>query len=206
MIHELYDWVLSWSASPYAGPALFILSFAEASFFLLPPDVLLMALTLGNPTWGLYYAAIATVGSVLGGIFGYAIGWWGGRPLLVRFIGQERVATVHQVFERYEGWAILIAGLTPVPYKVFTLGAGAFYVNFKVFVIASLISRGARFVLVAGTLQFFGPWVKEVIEKYFNLFTIILVALIGIGFWVVKAHAKKFMKPSPSSSGGINTP
>ena len=204
MIHELYDWVLSWSASPYAGPALFILSFAEASFFLLPPDVLLMALTLGNPNWGMYYAAIATVGSVLGGIFGYAIGWWGGRPLLMRFIGQERVAAVHQVFERYEGWAILIAGLTPVPYKVFTLGAGAFYVNFKVFVIASLISRGARFVLVAGALQFFGPWVKEVIEKYFNLFTIILVALIGIGFLAIKVYAKKAMKPSPS--GGINTP
>ena len=205
MIHGLYDWVLSWSASPYAVPALFILSFAEASFFLLPPDVLLMVLTLGNPTWGIYYAAITTVGSVLGGIFGYAIGWWGGRPLLVRFMGQERVATVHEVFERYEGWAILIAGLTPVPYKVFTLGAGAFYVNFKVFVIASLVSRGARFVLVAGTLQFFGPWVKEAIEKYFNLFTIILVALIGIGFWAVKVYTKKAMKPSPSSSGGLNT-
>ena len=204
MIHELYDWVLSWSASPYAVPALFILSFVEASFFLLPPDVLLMALTLGNSTWGMYYAAIATVGSVLGGIFGYAIGLWGGRPLLMRFIGQERVAAVHQVFERYEGWAILIAGLTPVPYKVFTLGAGAFYVNFKVFMIASLISRGARFVLVAGALQFFGPWVKEVIEKYFNLFTIILVALIGIGFWAIKVCANKAMKPSPSV--GINTP
>ncbi len=206
MIHELYDWVLSWSASPYAVPVLFVLSFAEASFFLLPPDVLLMALTLGNSTWGMYYAAITTAGSVLGGIFGYAIGWWGGRPLLIRLIGQERVATVHQVFERYEGWTILIAGLTPVPYKVFTLGAGAFYVNFKVFVIASLISRGARFFLVAGLLQFFGPWVKEVIEKYFNLFTIIFVALIGAGFWAVKAHAKKSMKPSPSPNGGINTP
>ena len=76
--------------------------------------------------------------------------------------------------------------------------------NFKVFVIASLISRGARFVLVAGALQFFGPWVKEVIEKYFNLFTIILVALIGIGFLAIKVYAKKSMKPSPS--GGINTP
>ena len=118
----------------------------------------------------------------------------------MRFMGQERVATVHEVFERYEGWAILIAGLPPVPYKVFTLGAGAFYVNFKVFVIASLISRGARFVLVAGTLQFFGPWVNEIIEKYFNLFTIILVALIGIGFLVVNAYAKKAMKPSSSPS------
>lgn len=206
MIHEIYDWMLSWSDSPYAVPALFILSFAESSFFPLPPDVLLMALTLGNPSWGMYYAAITTVGSVLGGIFGYAIGWWGGRPLLLRFMGQERVATIHQTFERYEGWAILIAGLTPIPYKVFTIGAGAFYVNFKVFVIASIISRGARFFIVAGTLQLFGPWVKEVIEKYFNLFTILLVGLIAIGFWMVKIHAKKAIKSSPSPSGEINAP
>ena len=200
MLHELYDWMLSWSESPYAVPALFILSFAESSFFPLPPDVLLMALTLGNPSWGMYYAAVTTAGSVLGGIFGYAIGWWGGRPLLLRFMGIERMTMVHQTFERYEGWAILIAGLTPIPYKVFTIGAGAFYVNFRVFVIASLLSRGARFFLVAGTLQLFGPWVKEVIEQYFNLLTILLVALIAIGFWVVKHHAKKAMKASPSPS------
>ncbi len=206
MIHEIYDWMLSWSDSPYAVPALFILSFAESSFFPLPPDVLLMALTLGHPSWGMYYAGITTAGSVLGGIFGYAIGWWGGRPLLLRFMGKERVATIHQTFERYEGWAILIAGLTPIPYKVFTIGAGAFYVNFKVFVMASLISRGARFFIVAGTIQLFGPWVKEVIEKYFNLFTILLVGLIAIGFWMVKIHAKKTIKASPSPSGEINAP
>ena len=206
MIHELYEWMLSWSESPYAIPALFILSFAESSFFPLPPDVLLMALTLGNPSWGMYYAAITTAGSVLGGMFGYAIGWWGGRPLLLRFMGKERVAMVHQTFERYEGWAILIAGLTPIPYKVFTIGAGAFYVNFKVFVIASLISRGARFFLVAGTLQLFGPWMKEMIENYFNLITILFVVLIAIGFWVVKMYAKKAIKSSSPPSGEANTP
>ena len=137
-------------------PALFLLAFAESSVFPIPPDVLLMALTLGNPSWGLYFAAIATAGSVLGGMFGYVIGWWGGKPLLLRLMGQDRVSRVHDTFERYEGWAILIAGLTPVPYKVFTIGAGAFYVNFRVFVVASLLSRGARFFLVAGTLQLIG--------------------------------------------------
>jgi membrane protein YqaA with SNARE-associated domain len=206
MIHELYDWMLSWSESPYAVLALFCLSFAESSFFPLPPDVLLMALTLGQPSWGMYYAMITTVGSVLGGMVGYAIGWWGGRPLLMRFMGKERVAIVHHTFERYEGWAILIAGLTPIPYKVFTLGAGAFYVNFKVFVMASIISRATRFFLVAGTLQLFGPWIKDVIEKYFNIFTILLVILIALGFWLVKIHAKKAIKTSPSPNGEINTP
>ena len=191
MVHELYQWMLSWSDSPYAVPALFILAFAESSFFPLPPDVLLMALTLGNPSWGLYYAAVSTVGSVLGGVFGYGIGWWGGRPILIKFMGADRVATIHQAFEKYEGWAILIAGFTPIPYKVFTIGAGAFYVNFKVFVVASLISRGARFFIVAGTLQLFGPWVKELIEKYFNAFSILFVLLVALGFWAVKHHAKK---------------
>ena len=198
MFQDLYQWMVSWSESPYADPALFVLAFAESSVFPVPPDVLLMALTLGDPKWGLYYAAIATVGSVLGGMFGYLIGWWGGMPILLRLIGHDRVARVHDTFERYEGWAILIAGLTPVPYKVFTIGAGAFYVNFRVFVLASLLSRGARFFLVAGTLQLLGPWVKEVLEQYFNLFTIVLVACMALGFWIVKRQTKKALGPSAS--------
>ena len=198
MFQALYQWMVSWSESPYADPALFLLAFAESSVFPIPPDVLLMALTLGNPSWGLYYAAIATVGSVLGGMFGYLIGWWGGQPILLRLLGQDRVATVHDAFERYEGWAILIAGLTPVPYKVFTIGAGAFYVNFRVFVVASLFSRGTRFFLVAGTLQVLGPWVKEVLEDYFNLFTIVLMACMVLGYWIVKRQTKKSLDSSPS--------
>ena len=177
----------------------FLLAFAESSFFPLPPDVLLMALTLGNPSWGMYYAAVSTAGSVLGGMFGYVIGWYGGRPILLKFMGQERVATIHAAFERYEGWAILIAGFTPIPYKIFTIGAGAFYVNFKVFVLASLISRGGRFFIVAGTLQLFGPWVKELIERYFNIFSILFVGLLALGFWMVKHHAKKAIDtPDPA--------
>lgn len=200
MVHELYQWMLSWSDSPYALPALFLLAFAESSFFPLPPDVLLMALTLGNPSWGMYYAAVSTAGSVLGGMFGYVIGWYGGRPILLKFMGPERVATIHAAFEKYEGWAILIAGFTPIPYKIFTIGAGAFYVNFKIFVVASLISRGARFFIVAGMLQLFGPWVQELIERYFNLFSILFIVLLALGFWMVKYHAKKTIdSPEPAS-------
>lgn len=188
---ELYDWMLSWADSPYSVPALFLLAFAESSFFPIPPDVLLMALTLGKPGYGMYYAAVTTTGSVLGGALGYAIGWAGGRPLLLRIIGEERMKAIHNTFQRYEAWAILIAGFTPIPYKVFTISAGAFYVNFRVFIIASLISRAGRFFLVAGALQLVGPWMKEVLEQYFNLFTLLFVILIVLGFFLVRWQVKR---------------
>lgn len=190
MVKELYDWMLSWSDSPYAVPALFLLAFAESSFFPLPPDVLLMALTLGDPSLGMYYAAVSTAGSVLGGMFGYGIGWMGGRPILKRFVGEERIKFIHDKFEQYEGWAILVAGFTPVPYKIFTIGAGTFFVNFRVFVLASLASRAGRFFLVAGTIQWLGPWMKEILEKYFNLFTVLFFILLGLGFYVVHRQVR----------------
>ena len=195
---QLYDWMLSWSDSPYGVPALFCLAFAESSFFPLPPDVLVIALTLGNPSQAWWYATVATVGSVLGGAFGYGIGWFGGRPLLLRFMGQNRMDLVHQYFQRYEAWAILIAGFTPIPYKIFTIGAGAFYVDFRTFMVASIVSRGARFFLVAFAIQFMGPWVKELIEKYFNLFSIIFVVLLVLGFWLVQHHGKKIAQQAPT--------
>jgi len=196
---QLYEWMLSWSDSPYGVPALFCLAFAESSFFPLPPDVLLIALTLGNPGLAWWYATVATVGSVLGGAFGYGLGWFGGRPLLKRFMGQPKMDLVHEYFQRYEGWAIVIAGFTPIPYKLFTIGAGAFYVNFRTFIVASIIGRGARFFLVAGTIQIMGPWVKEVIEKYFNLLSIVFVVLLILGFWLVKYHGTKLTQPPPTS-------
>ncbi len=206
MFQTLYQWTLSWSESPYADPALLLLAFAESFFFPLPPDILLMALTLGNPSWGMYYAALTTVGSVLGGMVGYLVGWLGGQPLLCRVMGRDRISKVHALFERYEGWAILIAALTPVPYKVFTIGAGALYVNFRVFVVASLIGRGARFFLVAGMLQLWGPWVQEMLERYFNLFTIVLVALIGLGWWIVRLYKKKTLYHAASPSSNVKIP
>lgn len=193
---QLYDWMLSWSESSYGVLALFCLAFAESSFFPLPPDVLVIALTLGNPNQGWWYATVATIGSVLGGAFGYWIGWFGGRPLLVKCIGQDRMEFVHQYFQRYEAWAILIAGFTPIPYKIFTIGAGAFYVDFRTFMLASVVSRGGRFFLVAGAIQVLGPWVKDLIEDYFNLFSIIFIVLLLTGFWLVHYHGKKFPRPA----------
>ncbi len=195
---QLYDWMLSWADSPYGVPALFVLAFAESSFFPLPPDVLLIALALGNPANALWYAAVATVGSVLGGALGYGIGWYGGRPVLKKFMGQDRMDLVHQYFQRYEAWAILIAGFTPIPYKIFTIGAGAFFVDFKTFMVASVVSRGARFFLVAGAIQLFGPWIKEFIEQYFNLLSIVFIVLLGLGFWIVKYQGQKLTQKTSS--------
>ncbi len=188
---QLYDWMLSWADSPYGVTALFGLALAESSFFPLPPDVLLIALALGNPENAWWYALVATVGSVLGGAIGYGIGWSGGRPVLKKLMGQERMDLVHQYFQRYEAWAILIAGFTPIPYKIFTIGAGAFFVDFKIFMLASLVSRGGRFFLVAGAIQLFGPWMKDMIEQYFNIFSVVFVVLLILGFWIVKHQGQK---------------
>ena len=160
--------------------------------------MLIIGLTLGNPSFGLWYATVATIGSVLGGALGYAIGLYGGRPIAKKIMGQERMDLVHDYFQKYEAWAILIAGFTPVPYKIFTIGAGAFYVDFKTFMVASVISRGARFFLVAGAIQLVGPWMKEFIESYFNLFSIVFMVLLVLGFWVVRHQSKKLNHtPSP---------
>lgn len=196
-VKQLYDWMLSWADSPYGGLALFGLAFAESSFFLLPPDVLLIALTLGDPNQGMWFAMLATAGSVLGGMFGYGIGWYGGRPLIKKFMGEARMNLIHHYFQRYEAWAILIAGFTPIPYKVFTIGAGAFFVNFRTFCLASLVGRGGRFFLVAGAIQLIGPWVKDLIEKYFNVFSIVFIVLLLLGFWIVKHQSHKLSQATP---------
>jgi len=174
------------------GPAgLFLLSFAESSFFPVPPDVLLIALALIKPETGFYLAAITTLGSVLGAIFGYFIGLKGGRPLLERFISKERILFVHDYFNKYEAWAIGIAGFTPIPYKIFTISAGVFYINFTKFVLVSILARGGRFFLVGGVIFLFGPAIKISIEKHFNLFTIALILLIILGFAAIKLLTKR---------------
>ncbi|MBN1959235.1 MAG: DedA family protein [Desulfuromonadales bacterium] len=192
MIRRCYDWVLSWADTRYGLPALFLLAFAEASFFPVPPDVLLMALALSAPFRAFRFALIATAGSVVGGLLGYAIGWgfWGvvedSFYTYVPGVSAAGFAQVRDLFARYDFWTVFAAGFTPIPYKIFTIAAGAFHINFPVFVLASLVGRGLRFFLVAALFYYFGRPARQLIEKYFNLFSIVLLIAIIVVVLMIK--------------------
>jgi membrane protein YqaA with SNARE-associated domain len=190
-MRRLYDWVLGWSESRWGEVALFILAFAESSFFPVPPDVLLIALCLGRPKRAFRYALICTVGSVLGGMGGYAIGYflWQNAagdytPFAQWFFDHgwftlEGFADVKAAFEKWDFWVIFTAGFTPIPYKLFTIAGGVFHINFVMFIVASAVSRGLRFFLISWLIWKFGAPIKAFIDKYFNwlalAFTVLLV-------------------------------
>lgn len=182
----LVEWVTGWAQSPSANVALFAIAFAESSFFPIPPDILLITMALIAPKEAFYIALTCSAGSVLGGIFGYLLGWLGGRPFLHRVFSEKKILTVKNAYEKYEVWAIAIAGFTPIPYKVFTLSAGAFEIPFKPFLAASAASRSARFFLVAMAIFFWGEPVKVLLDKYFNWFTLGFVILLIGGFLVIR--------------------
>ncbi|WP_321370951.1 YqaA family protein [uncultured Desulfuromusa sp.] len=182
-----YDWVLSWAQTPQGIYALGILAFAEASFFPVPPDVLLMALALATPLKSYRFAFIATIGSIAGGALGYLIGWglWDTvGPYFYQYVPGVTVEGFEQVgdlFNLYGFWIIFAAGFTPIPYKIFTISAGVFSVNFPVFMMASLVGRSLRFYLVAGLFYYFGKPARVFIEKYFNLLSIMLfIVMIAV--------------------------
>jgi membrane protein YqaA with SNARE-associated domain len=189
-IRRLYDWVLHWADTPYAVPALFLLAFTESSFFPIPPDVLLISLALAVPKKSFRYAAVCTAGSVLGGMFGYLIGLElieaVGMPILNFYGVTDKYEYIRTLYNRYDAWAVGIAGFTPIPYKVFTIAAGAFKIDFPVFVLASAVGRAGRFFLVALLIYHFGPSIKSFIDRYFNLLTIGFLVLLILGFVLVK--------------------
>jgi len=190
MFRRLYDWVLHWAATPYGTWALFLLALSESSFFPIPPDVLLIALAVAIPEKSFKYALICSVGSVIGGCIGYLIGWQfmtGIGESIITFYGlHQKVEYIADLYMTYDAWAIGIAGFTPIPYKVFTISAGAFDINFWVFLFASLISRSARFFLVGGLIYIFGPRIKSFIDRYFNLLAIAFTVLLIAGFVIIK--------------------
>ncbi|HTR85502.1 MAG TPA: YqaA family protein [Reyranella sp.] len=184
MLRRLYDWVIRLAGSPYALPAMGIVSFAESSFFPIPPDVMLIPMVLANRTKAFRIALVCTVCSVLGGLLGYAIGFYFFETIgawLVKTYGlQSGLDTFRAGFAQYGTWIILIKGLTPIPYKLVTIASGAAHFDLFTFVWASIVTRGVRFFLVAALLWKFGEPIRAFIEERLTLVTwAFLIALVG---------------------------
>ena len=199
LLRRLYDWVLHWADTKWGTVALFLLAFAESSFFPIPPDILLIALCLGKVKSSFRYAAVCTAGSILGAAAGYLIGyfaWIDGSGEFTAFaefffrnipgFTPQVYGQVQDMFEQYSFWVVFTAGFTPIPYKLITITAGVFDIDFAIFIRASIVSRGARFFLIAWLIWRFGPSIKRFIDKYFNLIAIAVTVLLIGGFVVVK--------------------
>ena len=184
IIRRLYNWTVSWADKPSGGWALFLIAFAESSFFPIPPDVLLLALCFGAREKWFKYAVICTAGSVLGGIAGWYIGW-GLRepvaiPLLNLFDGDGETREQIEIwYDEHGFWGILLAAITPIPYKVFTVFSGMMNYSLPVLIGASVIGRGFRFIIVAAVVRYFGqrfrPFIEKNLEWCFVAFGILLV-------------------------------
>ena len=191
-IRRLYDWVLHWADTPHGVRALFAIALAESSFFPLPPDPLLLALCLGAAKRSLKFAAVATVASVVGGIIGYGIGAGGWTYMqdwffnFVPGVTPEAFEGVRDFYARHGFAAVFLAGLTPIPYKVFTLASGVFGINFGVFLLASILSRGFRFFLIAGLVYKFGAPIERFIDLHFNKLVIFFSILFVAGFVAIE--------------------
>lgn len=191
-VRSLYDWVLSWAHTPYGAWALFLLAVAEASFFPIPPDVLLLPLCVGKRTQALRFAAICTAGSVLGGAIGYAIGWGAWEAVHQLFydyvpgFSVDKFNMVGGLYDQYNFWIVFVAAFTPIPYKVITIAAGVFQINFAMFMIASTVGRASRFFLVAGLLYFYGEPIRGFIDRWFNPLVVAFTVLLIGGFVLLK--------------------
>jgi membrane protein YqaA with SNARE-associated domain len=190
MLKSAYDWMMRKAASEQAPQALFWVSFIESSFFPIPPDVMLIPMCVAERLKAWSFALIATVGSVIGGAFGYALGFFFfesiGEPIL-RFYGKaEGFGEFQQWFNDWGVWILLIKGMTPFPYKVLTITAGVTQMPFVAFMLASIGARAMRFYLVAGLLYFFGEPIRDFIERRLTLVTtLFVIGLVG-GFLAVK--------------------
>ena len=184
MLRRLYDWVIRLAGSPQAIPAMGIVAFAESSFFPIPPDVMLIPMVLANRAKAFTIALVCTVCSVLGGLLGYAIGYYFfetmGAWVVTTYGLQTGLDSFRAGFAEYGTWIILIKGLTPIPYKLVTIASGAAHFDLFTFVWASIVTRGARFFIVAALLWKFGEPIRAFIERRLTLVTwLFLIALVG---------------------------
>ena len=190
MMRRLYDWMMSRAASSNAPAALAAVAFAESSFFPIPPDVMLIPMVMAKRDKAWVFATVATLASVLGGVLGYWIGYYLydtiGVPIL-KFYGKEGALDGFIKFVHDYGVpAVIIKGMTPIPYKVVTIAAGVAKMNLAAFIGASIVARAMRFYLVAGLLYFFGEPIRDFIERRLALVTTVFVVLLVGGFFAVK--------------------
>lgn len=199
MIRRLYNWVLSWSESRWGWVALLFIALFEASWFPLPPDILLIALCLGATAKSFRFATICLIGSVIGAALGYGIGHFlwitpDGDPTALASLFYEYIFSIESfnnvgsLYDRFNFWIVFTAGFTPLPFKLFTIAGGMFDINFMMFIIASIVARGMRFFLIAGLIWKFGAPIKVFIDKYFNLlaslFAVILIGFTALALWL----------------------
>ena len=198
-IRKIYDWVLSWAYKPSGPKALGAISFCEASFFPIPPDVLLIPLAISRRNKALAYSLICSVASVLGAGFGYFIGkfvWWADQNTFSEFANifinyvpgftLESFQNIRSLYDEYNFIIIFTAGFTPIPFKLFTISAGAFNINFFLFIFAGAVSRSVRFFLVGYLIRAYGKPIQSFIEKYFNLLAILFTVFLIGGFLIIK--------------------
>ena len=186
MIKRLYSKTMALAGHPQAIYFLALVSFIEASFFPIPPDVMLIPMVLTNPSRAWFFALIATVFSVLGGVSGYIIGAFSyeqfAEPILFMLGKEEEMLNFSKKYNEIGLWAVITAGISPIPFKVITIMSGATNLNFAVFLGASLISRAIRFFIVAGLLNFYGYEIRDFIERYLNWVFMFLVVFLLFGF------------------------
>ena len=187
---QIYDRSLLWVQSPSGIWALFLIAVAESSFFPIPPDVFLIVMCISVPRKSFRYAAVCAVGSVIGGVIGYGLGLGFMDTIGVKILEwyglHDKYEVVQNLYQQYDALAVGAAGFTPLPYKLFTITAGAFKINFVTFILVSIAARSARFFLVAAFIFKFGAPVRHFIDRYFNLLSILFFILLIGGFLVVK--------------------
>ena len=189
MLRKLYDWVFSLARHRHATRSLAVGSFAESTFFPIPPDVQLAPMVLAQPERAYFYAAVCTIASVLGGLLGYAIGYFlepVGLQMLAWLGKADTFEASKALFQQHGAWVILIKGLTPIPFKLITIASGIFQFNLALFIALCVVTRGARFFLVAFVLKRWGPPMLAIVEKRLALFTVLFLVLLVGAFFIVK--------------------
>ena len=197
---KLYNWVLNLSNNKNSNYSISLLSLSESFFFPIPPDVLLIPLCLGNRNKALYFAFLCSISSIIGGIIGYFIGktlWWyipgveysSMANLFFDYVPgltNDSFNHIKSLYDTWDFWIVFTAGFTPIPFKLITISSGTFNINFTMFVVASIISRSARFFLIAFLIRIFGESIRTFIERYFNLLAILFTVLLIGGFILIK--------------------